>query len=146
MKRRVHAPGLHLRNHLGAVDFEWEQHIEHVISGFSVFGFVREFDTEVPGQRCEQLAVGLRNVTPARTDLVRRLQLRFEETGQQVAQAERRTVPLPRVLVDEPLHELTTVGSLVEQDVRSVDISRVVHYQGSTLSADEVLGLVEAEC
>ncbi len=98
------------------------------------------------GHRCEQRPVLLGDVAgdgPDRASAL--LQLCGEEGGEDVAEPERRSEPLPGVLVDRPVEERLPVRALVEQDVRSLDVIGGVEHECAALAADEVLRLVEAE-
>jgi hypothetical protein len=53
--------------------------------------------------------------------------------------------PLPRVLVDQSILELATLGVLLREDVRSLDIAGVVEHNRPSFATDEVLGLAEAK-
>ena len=95
--------------------------------------------------RTEQLVVTLPGHLSEPKDLLPALKLCNKESCQKIGKAEGGSRVCPRVMVNRAGIEGPPVGSLVAEDVGSLDVLRAIQDKGTTFPTDEVLGLVETE-
>src|SRR5258708_34337929 len=77
-------------------------------------------------------------------DLAVHFELRIEEGGQDIGRGVARADVLPSILINLAPEKPAAIGPLLTKYFGTVDIARIVDHERAPLTADDVLGFMEA--
>src|SRR5215212_5608419 len=121
-----------------------QQHVKHVVGLLAMLRHDREAHVVYHGPVLKMLVVIIPNALPLRLNLLAGLELGIQESGEHLRWKITGAQVNPGVLVYLAAEEAAAVGAFLPDNLRALHVNRVVYEERATLTADKVLGLVEA--